>query len=236
MSEFWRKTTVRGQETVAVWREYLPLMTVGGTGVDGFAAELGSLGELAQVRDDRSADVEMEKHRERAGYQAIRSLNLAVPKLIEGELADEHPLRELLGAIYALVPQTNALNLKRARKLIPLWKKANAAVAALNPGDAIVRGTTGVAEFTQMVVDFPPLSQATSDAQMTLRAARGELRTRSRQVDRMNKRIYLKLKSEARSDPALKAALLAQVTRERTTRKRVVRSAVIPSDSLPQEV
>ena len=142
----------------------------------------------------------------------------------------------MLGPIYALVPQTNALNLKRARKLIPLWKKANAAVAALNPGDAIVRGTTGVAEFTQMVVDFPPLSQATANAQASLRGARGELRTRSRQVDRMNKRIYLKLKSEARSDPALKAALLAQVTRERTTRKRVVRSAVIVDDGPPQEV
>ena len=225
VSEFWQKTSKRAQETLEFWRRFVPLMTVGGTTPGQHAASVAALGGLAQAREDRRADAKAAKSREVAGFHLIRTLNLAVPKLIEGRFADGHALREALAAVYAIVPRSDALNLKRARVLIPIWRKADAALAARKPGDAITREAAGLAEFEKAVNAYPALVQATAEAEAALAQARSALRTQNRAVDRMNKRAYRKLGAEARCVPGRTHLLRASVTTEKPSRKRAAKDA-----------
>jgi hypothetical protein len=224
MPEFWQKTTKRARQTLAFWRRFAPLMAVGGTTPAQHAAQVAALRGLAQVREDRRADAAAAKRREMAGFHLIRTLNLAVPKLIEGQFAEGDPLREALAAVYAIVPRSDALNLQRARVLIPIWRKADAKLAARKPGDAITREATGRAEFEKAVKDYPALVQATADAEATLGQARSALRTLHGAVDRMNKRAYRKLAAEARSVPGRTELLRASVTTEKPGRKRAAKA------------
>ena len=220
MPEFWHKGKRRGQETLAFWKKYLPLMTVGGTTPDQHAADLDRLEPLVQARDDRSVDVQAAKHRVREQLRQIRALNLAVPMLIAGSFEEADPIRQSLARVQQIVPRTRALNLERARVLIPVWQAANAALASRPPGEAIVRDTVGVTEFAGLVAGYPALGQGVDNAAADLSQARSALRAHHRHVDRMNKRAYLKFKAEAYTNEVLRTALLAAITREKTSGSR----------------
>ncbi|SRR5581483_3541269 len=220
MPEFWQKTHKRGMETVTFWRKFFPLMSVAGTGVDQHAANLDQLGRLAQERENRKTAAKQMKNTELAQFAAIRTLNLAVPQLITAQFDESHPVRQSLAAVFTIVPRSDALNLRRARILIPIWKQANAELAKRPSGTAIMRDTTDVAAFEQMVMRYPERLQETSDAEAALTSARGALRIFCRQVDRMNKRAYLKFSAEARTDATVREVLLASITREKPSHKR----------------
>ena len=217
MPEFWQKVARRARETLPVWRQFLPLKDVGGVKPDQHAAEVARFDELVGVREDRKTAATMAKALELAGFNFIRTLNLEVPKLIEGEFAEGHAVREPLAALYQIVPRSDALNLKRARMLVPAWKAADAALSARAPGGSIVREGIGVAGLEAAIKDYPKLQQASADAGAALAVAQKELRTQARKVDQMNKRIFKVLRAEADTDAAVKA--LAGISKEPTTRK-----------------
>ena len=207
-------------ETVAFWRRYLPAMTVGGWSPDGLAEEIARLEPLAQAVAEARTQAKTVKQAELAAFERIRSLNLNVPLLIAGRFDEGHPVRVALAAVYAVTPETDELNLLRARRLIPVWRKADAALAARKPGDAIVRDEAGVAEFETWVTDYPKTLQATVEAVTAFRAARTALRSQHDRVDQLNKRAYKKFKAEAYTDPALRSALQTAITREKSSGSR----------------
>jgi hypothetical protein len=216
MPRFWNKSEARGRETLAFWRRFLPLIAVGGTSPDQHEADIGRLEPLAQAQEDCRAAAKAAKQAELARFRQIRSLNLAVPKLIAGQFDAGHAVRSALAAVYPVVPRSAGLNLRRARILIPVWKAANAALAARPSGAAIVRDGVGVTEFEKLVVVYPAAVQVTASVVAAFRSARTALRTQHRRVDRMNKRAYQKFKAEARMNPVLGEALRTAIMREKT--------------------
>ena len=220
MPRFWHKSEARGRETLTFWRRHLPLIAVGGTSPDQHEADIGRLEPLAQAQEDCRAAAKAAKQAELAHFRRIRSLNLAVPKLIAGQFDDGHAVRPALAAVYPVVPRSAELNLRRARILMPVWKAANAALAARPAGTAIVRDGVGVTNFETLVADYPAVVQATAVAVAAFRLARTALRTQHRQVDGLNKRAYKKFKAEARFSRTLREALPTAITREKTGRPR----------------
>lgn len=220
MPRFWNKSEARGRETLAFWRRFLPLIAVGGTSPDQHEADIGRLEPLAQAQEDGRVAAKSAKQAELAHFRQIRSLNLAVPKLIAGQFDDGHAVRSALAAVYPVVPRSAALNLRRARILTPVWKAANAALAARPAGTAIVRDGVGVADFEKLVADYPAAAQATAAAVAKFRLTRTALRTQHRQVDGLNKRAYQKFKAEARWNLTLATALGSAITREKTSGSR----------------
>ena len=76
----------------------------------------------------------------------------------------------------------------------------------------ITSGGKGLAELQAAVNAQPGLEQAVDDRAADVKGARTALRVAATGLDRLNKRFYAKLKSEARSNPALAAALGQIVT------------------------
>jgi hypothetical protein len=224
MPEFWHKSQQRGRETVAFWRQYHPSLTVRGTTPDAHAADIARLEPLAQALAAARTHVKTMKQAELAAFARLRLLNLAVPLLIAGRFDVGHPVRSALPSIYAVVPRSDALNLRRARRLIAVWRQANAALAARKPGDAIMRDDMGVTEFAQLVRDYPQTLSATAGAVTAFRQARTQLRQQHRRVDDLNKRAYGKFTAETLRDKVKLAALRAAITREKTSGSRRRRS------------
>lgn len=217
MPEFWQKSARRARETLTFWRRFLPALNVGGTTPDQHQTDLAALETLAQAHATCRTEVKTAKQAELAHFNRIRTLNLALPRLIAGQFDEGHALRLALAGVYRVVPRSAALNLRRARLLIPVWKAANDVLAASQPGAALTRGGAGVADFEKLVTDYPAAVQAHADALTNRRSARTALRQQHRQVDRMNKRAYLKFKSEAGWSPALWQALRTGITREKSS-------------------
>ena len=220
MPRFWHKSETRGRETLTFWRRFLPLIVVGGTSPDQHEAAIGCLEPLAQAQEAGRVAATTAKQAELAHFHRIRSLNLAVSQLIAGQFDDGHAVRSALAAVYPVVPRSAELNLRRARILMPVWKAANAALAARPAGTAIARDGVGVTDFEKLVADYPAAVRATADAVAAFRLARTALRTQHRRVDGLNKRAYQKFKAEARSNGPLREALQTAITREKTGRPR----------------
>jgi hypothetical protein len=96
---------------------------------------------------------------------------------------------------------------------------ADAELAAQHPAEALVRDGVGVAEFEQALEGLPAIEQATAEAEAALTLARLGFRDHCRKVDKINKRVYKVLATEAEEGSPLADALKG-ITREPTTRKR----------------
>src|ERR1019366_7234917 len=88
----------------------------------------------------------------------------------------------------------------------------NPYLAAQTPARGpITSGGKGVADLNALMTAQPALEQAIEDMAASVSAARTALRTAATALDRLNKRFYAKLQSEARTNDAL-AAALGQIT------------------------
>ena len=225
MPELWKKSQGRAAETLAVWRQFRPLMTMGGRLPDAFAADAARLEPLGTVLAEARTAVRVAKQAELAAFHRLRSLNLSIPLLIAGRFDRGHRVRLALEAVFELVPRSDALNLQRARRLIAVWRMADAVLAAGVPAEAIVREGVGLPEFTRLVADYPQAGLALAETEAEFRLARSALRQQHRLVDRLNKRVYQKLKAEGRFDAVLAEVLAKSITREPASGSRTRRTA-----------
>ena len=203
-------------QTAAVINKYLPALKVAGVDAAGLLTQSGALDGLAQTRDDALTASDAAVNAENIGYLQIQNLTLALPQSTEGELDDNVPaesaLLDLLSPVYAIVPRTTELALERAMKLKSALDKINPYLAAQTPARGpITSGGKGVADLNALMTAQPALEQAIEDMAASVSAARTALRTAATALDRLNKRFYAKLQSEARTNDAL-AAALGQIT------------------------
>jgi len=120
----------------------------------------------------------------------------------------ESALIDLLAPVYAIVPRTTELALERGMKLKSALDKIDAYLAAQTPARGpVTSGGKGVVDLVALMNAQPALEQAVEDTAAEVSSARTALRTAATTVDRLNKRFYSKLQSEARTNPALAAAL-----------------------------
>lgn len=210
--EYYQVFQNRAVQTAAVITKFIPTLTVNGVTAAGLLTQSKALDTLAQSRDDALAASDAAVNAESLGQFAIHDLVLSLPHVAEGELDDNVPaesaLIDLLAPVYSIVPRTTELALERGMKLKSALDKINPFLAAQTPvRPPVTSGGKGEADLVALMNAQPALEQAIEDMSAGVSSARTALRTAANNVDRLNKRFYVKLQSEARTNPALAAAL-----------------------------
>ncbi len=214
--EFYQTVAKRSAQTVAVVNQYVPTLKVAGVDAAGLQTQGTALAGLAQLRDDAVATADGAVNAEQLGFSQIHDLVVGLPKDAEGELSDQVPaesaLLDLLSPAYAINPRTTDLAIKRGMIVKTALLKINTYLAAQTPPRGpVTTGGKGVTDLSALMDAQPALEQAVEDTAADVTSARSDLQTAATNVDRLNKRFYAKLQAEARTNPAL-AAALSQIT------------------------
>jgi hypothetical protein len=199
-------------QTIAVINEHIPTLSVGGITSGAFSSPVNNLTFTAQARDTALSNYDQAVNAEHLAYLSIRTMVLALAQSAKSDLDEEIPaeaaLIDLLGPAFSITPSTTELALKRAGKLIPALTKINVYNAAQVPvRPAVTAGGKSLASLTTAVNAHAALEQAVEDRASDVQTARQTLETETHAVDRINKRFYSRLQAEARTNPALAAAL-----------------------------
>jgi hypothetical protein len=199
-------------QTIAVINEHIPSLSVGGITAAAFASPVNNLSNTALVRDQALTNYDQAVNAEHLAFLAIRTMVLALAQAAKSDLNEEVPaegaLIDLLGPAFSITPSTTELALKRAGRLIPPLTKINAYNAAQVPArPAVTAGGKALADLQAAVTAQAALEQAVEDRASDVQTARQTLETETHAVDRINKRFYARLQAEARSNPAIAAAL-----------------------------
>ncbi|MBS0656871.1 MAG: hypothetical protein JSR82_01330 [Verrucomicrobia bacterium] len=210
--EYYQAIQNRSAQTIAVIEKYLPQIAVGQTGAAELKAASGSLDALALARDQALVEFDAAGNVAQQNFLALQSLTYALPAAAEAELDDTVPaesaLIDLLGPAYGIAPRTSERALERGKKLVGALQKIDAHLAGLGPKRRpVTAGGRGAAELAQLMAAQPGLEQTVEHRAADVTAARTALRVAAVAVDRLNKRFYAKLQSEARTNPALDSAL-----------------------------
>ena len=210
--EFYQTIQNRAGQTVAVLNQFLPTLKLSGVDAADLLDLADALSPLAQSRDNALTNYDAAVNAEYQGFLSIQELAVALPQAAEGELddsvAEEAALIDLLASASAVSPRTTELALDRGKKVVSAVTKINVFLAAASPArDPITSGGLGVAALTTAMNAQPALEQAIEDHAVDVTTSRTALRTAALAVDRLNKRFYVKLQAEARSNPALATAL-----------------------------
>ncbi len=210
--EYYQAIQSRAAQTAAVINQAIPALAIGGVTAADLITQSENLNSLAQARDHALADYDVANNAENQGFLAISALSLSLPKAAEGDLDDaddtESDLLDLLSPAYAIKPRTTANALERGKKVVSALTKFNAYLAAKTPPlPPVTSGGKGIAQLTAAMSAQPLLEQTVEDRAADVSSARTDLRVAATALDRLNKRFYSKLQSEARDNAALAAAL-----------------------------
>ncbi len=210
--EYYQANQNRAGQTVAVLNQFFPTLKLSGVDAAGLLALADALNPLAQSRDNALTNFDAAVNAEFQGFLSIQRLAISLPQAAEGELDDsveeEAALIDLLAPAYSITPRTTELALERGKKVVSAVTKINAFLEDATPArDPITSGGQGVAALTTAMNAQPALEQAIEDHAVDATTARTALRTAATAVARLNKRFYVKLQAEARTNPALATAL-----------------------------
>lgn len=198
--EYWEITKNRAQQTLPVWTQYLPTYTVGGQDSAALAALIEGFEPLVQARTQAQDDYDAAY---RAGQDALlrmKVLGTKIPALIEAHLDENTALMKDVDDLYAALPRTEAGILKRLRMLLPVWTRANAALAAMTPPQPPITRVVGGVAYTvaaakALLDGYTAVIQAVEDKQELLDRQRALLRAHDRACDGLNKRWYKAVKA-----------------------------------------
>lgn len=202
--EYWEVTKARAQETLPVWTQYLPDLKVGGQGTTELGNLIDDFEPLAQARTAAQDEFDAAF---RAGQDALlrmKVLGTKVPVIIEGHLEENAGIMKDVDDLYATNPRSESTILKRLRELLPVWERANAALAAMSPAQPpitrVVGGTAYTVVLARALLDgYTTVVNTISTKSEALDVQRAALRALDRTVDQLNKRWYKIAK--AQSDP-----------------------------------
>jgi len=210
--EYYQTTQNRAAQTVAVITHSAPGLTVGDTSVADLQAQALALEGLSQMRDDALVAYDRAVNAENQGFLAIQAMVLTLPLAAEADLDDSNPIEsgllDLLGPVYGITPRTTELALERGKKLVSALTTINAyQISHIPPRRPILSGGRDVEALMTALAIQPGLEQEVDDRVAQVMGTRIALRLAATGVDRLNKRFYAKLQSEARSSPTLAQAL-----------------------------
>ena len=210
--EYYQAYQNRAAQTAAVINQAIPALAIGGVTAAQLLTQSQGLDGLAQTRDNALADYDVANNAENQGFLAVSALSLSLPKAAEGDLDDakdaESDLLDLLDPAYAIKPRTTEAALERGKKVVSALTKINAYLSAKTPPlPPVTSGGKGAAQLSAAMAAQPGLEQTVQDRAADVTTARTDLRVAATALDRLNKRFYSKLKSEARENAALAAAL-----------------------------
>lgn len=200
--EYWEITKDRAQKTLAPWNQYIDQVKVNGKGSDDlealindFSPKVGARVAAQDAYDDAFREVQ-------SALLKMKILGLRVAGMIENQLDEDAHLMAKIDKLRRVNPRTTSTILKRAGELVPIWKQANTALAAMtSPQPAMVRSIQGqiwtVAMLETLVnTGYDGLIATLNAMQEVLDDKREDLRTHDAVVDRLNKNWYGYVKNQ----------------------------------------
>lgn len=210
--QYWEITKSRAQETLPVWQLHLPTQNIGGVSptdlsgyIDQFEPAAGAR-TLAQDGFDIAARTAVD------GLLRLKKIAISVPLLIEAQLPEDALLQKDVDDLYRTGFKSEANILLRMRDLIPVWTRANAALAAMIPPEPPITFKVGgvtytLATATTFFEGHTGRVHARQAKETALEEKRTALRVLDRKVDSLNKRWYKVAKVAAATNEALADAL-----------------------------
>lgn len=210
--QYWEVTKNRALETLPVWTQHLPTQNIGGKSPADLEAFIDAFEPAAQAQTLQQ-DVYDEAYRATLdGLARKKKLGIGVPQLIEAQLRDNAKIMKDVEDLYRTTPRSEASILKRLRELLPVWVRANAALAALTPPEAPITFQVGTTVYTAATAEalldgYTALVKTMKNEESALDATKDALRLLDRQTDSLIKRWYQSAKAMSGTNPALAAAL-----------------------------
>lgn len=188
----WQHILLRGQQSLAVWQQHSPPFKVGALTLTAHQADVTALSPAGQATEDAQDVVDDSRAARDAAQAAVASMNVRMPRKLDGELMPDDPFHADLEDIRAIDSSNSAgAILTRGQKVVALWKKVNARNAAATPViPALIVGGTTLAAFQSQVESLPGAQQTVEDKEASMRDKRGDLRKLAGKVDTNNKRWY----------------------------------------------
>lgn len=217
----WEITKARAQATLTVWTQHAPTMTVAGAGPADLEALIDGFEPRLQARALRRDEADAAGRAVQSSLQRMHLLGARVPRIIEAQLSEDEGIRRDLRDVYRVKLTSQNTILERARRLHPVWVRANAILAAMSPPlPPLTRPIQGVAHtaamYLALVDSFTALTGAASDAEGRYDDALAAMDEHVRACDSLIKRWYKMAK--ATFDPGTPAhAALDRIPTEPTT-------------------
>lgn len=210
--EYWEITKARAIETLPVWTTHLPDLEIGSSGPAALETLIDGFEPLATARTVAQDDYDAAFRAAQDALLRMKVLGTKIPALIEGHLDENKPIMKDLDDLYAVYPRGEDSILKRMRMLLPVWVRANAALAALTPAHAPITRAVGGVNYTvaaaqALFTNYTELLKAAKQKQDGLDDSREALRAHDRTCDQLNKRFYKIAKATADADSPLAHAL-----------------------------
>ena len=208
----WEITKERAIATLTVWTQHAPTLQIGTQTATDLETLIDGFEPLVQARATKQDDAD-------AAYRAVQSnllklqlLGARVPQIIEGQLSGNEGLMRDLRDVYKIKQTGQNKILERARRLHPVWVRADAALAAVTPAQPpITRPIQGVAHTAAMYLALlnghTALTQAMSDTDGLYDAALDALDDHDEECDDLIKRWYKVAKAVFEPGSAAYAAL-----------------------------
>ena len=219
--EFWEITKDRSQKTLVVWEQHVPSLHIGTATSTTLDAFITGFDPLVAARIDAQDTFDGAFRAVQNSLATMRVLGTKVPQIIEGQLDENKSIISDVKDLYANSPRTESTILKRLRELLPVWVRANTALAALTPSQPpIVRVVGGVA-FTAATAKtlydgYTDLVGTRGEKAGLLDKATEALKAHDAAADDLNKRWYKVVKATADPGTALANALETIPTEEGT--------------------
>jgi hypothetical protein len=225
--EYWEVTKNRAQETLPVWNQYLPTYQVGGKTPADLTALIDGFEPLMQQRTDAQDTYDACF---RAGQDALlrmKSLGTKVPAIIEAHLDENAGIMKDVDDLYRTPVRSEGTILKRLRDLLPVWARANAAMAASVPAQPPITRLVGgvvytVATAKTLLDGYTDVVKDLKDKEELLDRKRAELRTHDRETDQLNKRWYKAVKASHEPGTDVYEALSGITTEPSTPAPEVI--------------
>ncbi len=198
--EYWEVTKQRAQETLPVWNQYLPTFTLGGKTPADLTDLIDAYEPLMQARTDAQDTYDAGYRLGQDSLLRMKSLGTKIPAIIEAQLSENEGIMKDLDDLYRNPARAEGSILKRLRDLLPIWARANAAMAASVPPQAPITRLVGgivytVATAKALLDGYTDVMKQLKDKEELLDRKRSELRAHDRTTDQLIKRWYKAVKA-----------------------------------------
>ena len=194
--EYWEITKDRAEKTLPVWQQYIATVKINGKLPADLDTLISGFMPLVTARVTAQDNLDTAFRAVQSALLVMKTLGLRVAGMIESQLDEDVHLMDKLERLRRVAPRTASTILKRATELVPIWKQANAALAAAVPAlPPLVKPIQGVGHTVAMLetllaTTYNALVKTMNDKQELLDKAREDLREHDAAVDRLNKNWY----------------------------------------------
>lgn len=225
--EFWEITKDRAITTHVVWQQHVPTLSIGVQTPANLDTLIDGFDPLVAARINAQDTYDAAFRAVQDALAVMRVLGTKVPQIIEGQLDGNTAIMRDVKDLFANSPRTEASILKRLRELLPVWARANTALAALTPAQPpIVRVVGGVAytaaSAKALYDSYTDLIGTRGEKSGLLGTAKDALQEHDAATDDLIKRWYKVVKATADEGTALANALNTIPTEEGTPAPTVV--------------